>query len=225
MKNFILLFVCFFIGFMSQIQAQQSRNLRNFDSIDLRISAHVALTQNPNYSLSIDASQRLLRQIVTRVVNRTLIIDMPGNYSNYNERIALSISAPQFKNLSISGSGNMKINRLQGNHLNINISGSGNFEASRATLASCFVAVSGSGNVDLVGTSNFIDVSLSGSGHVDADQMRTSDAKARISGSGNVSFYATHRLNAIIAGSGNVFYRGNPSINQNLQGSGAVRRM
>lgn len=224
--NRLLLGIVLMISTSLSLFAQSStRNLRGFDSIDLRMSADVILTQDARYSVRIDAPQRNLRQIQTTVRNQTLIIDARGNISTYNEPIRIYVSAPHFNNINLSSSGNIKLDALRENHLNLNLSGSGDIQLNQVQLRTAYLSISGSGNVDILGSASFFDISLSGSGNVEARDFRVDSGKIAIAGSGNVNIAAHRNLNVTIAGSGNVGYTGNPRIQQSIHGSGEVRRL
>jgi Putative auto-transporter adhesin, head GIN domain len=203
----------------------QNRSVRNFDAIDVRMAVDVILTQSPDYSLRLEVPQRFQRQIITRVSNGTLVIDARGRITSYNEPMRIYVSAPTFKSISLSGSGNIKLDRLNDNHLNLNVSGSGNVDMNSVRLRTIYMALSGSGNVDISGTTSFMDIALSGSGNIEARDFNAESVKASIAGSGNIVTHAVRTLNATVAGSGSIQYRGNPRITQNIVGSGNLRRL
>ncbi len=109
--------------------------------------------------------------------------------------------------MDISGSGNIKMDKLKTSYLDVNISGSGNAAIENGEADEEILRISGSGDLNFP---NLI-----------ARKVMTTT-----SGSGDIRIHVTEELRSTISGSGSVYYKGQPSIlTSNISGSGKLRPM
>lgn len=206
----------------------ENRSFSAFTKVALNIPAIMQVTQEPGYKLSIDAQQNILDIIHTSVNGEELTIyfDWDKRLGSH-DKILVRVSAPLYRGLSISGTGDINANsQLQTNALKLNISGSGSIMIADARVDGTIESViSGSGNIQVnTGTANTGNFSISGSGSINMLGFTVTNAAAHISGSGNVKVAVTDVLDAHISGSGSVYYNGNPTVNAHVSGSGKVKK-
>jgi hypothetical protein len=210
----------------------EERKLPTFTEISLRIPGKLFITQGDVQKVTIDAKSSTLKDIITEVNDRALVIRFPAK--NYIWRsfdpgsITIHVTIPEITGLTVSGSGDIigegTINSLI---MDAIISGSGNISLSDLKVDRIKTVISGSGNIILKGTkvaSEFTGT-ISGSGNIKAQYLEAQEVKSTISGSGNCSISSNGHCNVRIAGSGSFFYRGNPSIDSTIAGSGNVKEI
>jgi Putative auto-transporter adhesin, head GIN domain len=204
----------------------ETRDAKNFKGFKSSISADITLKQTSgSYSVKIEGQKNILALLKTEVVDGMLKIGFEKGYSiNHKEPLNITIEAPSFEYLGLSGSGNVKVNgSLSGDKMTMSLSGSGDFYLDELKYSELSVGISGSGNVKMSGTAESVDLSISGSGNLKANDLKAQKARCRISGSGNLSLNVTKELDATISGSGDIRYSGNPpSVRTKVSGSGDI---
>lgn len=233
MKNKILLLSIVIFGFLYSSSARaedQNRDVPSFSKIALRIGALVHVEIGEKQSIEIVAKPSTLEDIITEVKNRTLHIKFPNNYAIKRidpGKIEIFITVPEIDALTVSGSGDILVEKLKTRILDLTVSGSGDINIDKLSVERVSTAISGSGgiNIDSGGVADEFSASISGSGNVKAGGFEAKDVTVKISGSGNCSVTSNGSVKARIAGSGNVYYGGNPSIDSSVAGSGKVRKM
>jgi len=224
-----ILFTFILIGI--QVRAEeQTRKVDKFTSISLRISANVQLEQGENQNLKIVAKSSTLEEILTEVKDGELIIRFPNKNYFWNDfnpgEITIYITTAEINRLGVSGSGDIIAeDEIKAKSLDLSVSGSGNIKLMELSAEQVKTTISGSGNIYLAGKTAAEDLSaaISGSGNLKALDFNADDVNVKVSGSGNVSIEANKNLNVRVSGSGNVNYKGDPMIDSAISGSGKVK--
>jgi hypothetical protein len=214
-----------------RVQAdEQTRKVDSFNEISLRISATVHLEQGEKQDLKIVAKSSTLEEIITEVKDGKLIIRFPNKdflWKTFQPgEINIYVTTPEIKGLSITGSGNIVTeNGIKTKTLDLTLSGSGNIKLSELSAERVKSIISGSGDVVVAGKTSAQDLSvtISGSGNFKGLDYSAEDVSIKISGSGNVGIEAKNNLYIRLFGSGNVTYKGKPLIDQSITGSGKVK--
>lgn len=203
---------------------KETRNVSGFDAVSNTVSADVELHVGSTFHMEIEGQANILSLLETTVSGKTLNIQFKKNTNvSYNTPLKISITAPAYEGIELSGSGNITADELSGNNLKLDLSGSGNIIIKSAKYASVAAGLSGSGDITIKGgSSDSVKFEIDGSGNVEALNLSAKDAICEISGSGDIYCTATSSLKANIDGSGNVEYKGSPSVKSNISGSGDV---
>jgi hypothetical protein len=251
-------------------QTKETRNVGTFTKISFRVPGKLYLRQGSPQKVEIQGKKSILDEIETDVDGSKLVIEKEGKWMDWNwgagdevtvwitvkDIEALSVSGSgdligetkiiaNNLDLSVSGSGNLKVEAEASGDLEADVSGSGDLEVtgkcrnydsdvsgSGKVIMAMNVAedadfgISGSGKIEASGRANTVKTSISGSGKVLAANLETNSCNIRISGSGDVQINVKNEIDAVISGSGSVSYRGNPSkVNSHSSGSGSLRKM
>jgi len=185
----------------------QSRAVEDFQSIEMRGAAELIVKVGPAASLNLDASDRTLKHVETRVSGNTLVIDLGKTRGWFSEHgsLKVTVTTPALKSLESNGAGDIKITGLNGGDQELRLAGAHNVEAE--------------GRLDK------LTVVLSGAGNVDYHKVIAVDAKVTVNGAGNVEVQATQSLRAEVNGVGAVRYSGDPAkVESELHGLGAITR-
>ncbi|SMB85082.1 conserved hypothetical protein [Hymenobacter roseosalivarius DSM 11622] len=212
---------------------REVRNVPAFTQLNLTGSLTIVLRQGSAQKVEVDAAPEDLSHIETIVTNGKLRVgtkqEKKGaglSWSSYNFKgpVTVYVTMPTIEALGVSGSGSLSAaDPIKSDDLQLSVSGSGRMKLSRVQANRLKSSVSGSGVIAMSGTSPRHEVSISGSGQVDAPNMRSETSRVSISGSGNCRIEVTKTLDASLAGSGNVYVTGKPQINASTAGSGRVR--
>ncbi len=199
----------------------KSKQNDNFHSIDLKANGNVIISQGAQYYVELKADDNLINNVIFSVSSNTLAIDSDRDICP--TKLEVNITAPDFKSLSISGSGNItNETALQLQDLELSISGSGNINLDSLAAGSLSTTISGSGDIKPKGLGDSADILISGSGNFSGTDFQVKVATATISGSGNIQVNASDTLTVNITGSGSVFYKGSPVLITTISGSGSV---
>lgn len=176
----------------------------HFTGIELSIAADVVLIPGATQKVVIEAQKNILDNISTEVRKENWQIKYKQSVrKSLNTKIY--ITTPYFKDLFISGSGDIVTQSAFNNNLN-----------------DVHISISGSGDVTLEGQAQEVKVSIAGSGDVDLDKFVVGDAFIDIAGSGDCRVDSRNYLKVNIAGSGDVQYKSNPNVKSSIVGSGTV---
>lgn len=205
----------------------ETRNVESFTKISMSTQADVYIQQGSTYSVQVEASSNLQEIITTTVKSNTLDIDLKmGKCLKGNPTIKVYVTAPSIEALNLSGSGNIyAYHQITSSSMDLTISGSGNMRLDSLSTQTITAKISGSGNIDLKGkdTSENLSATISGSGNVNTLELAVNKATVNISGSGNCKLLVKQNLKATISGSGDVLYSGSPIVESSVSGSGSVR--
>lgn len=204
----------------------ETKDLKNFDKIDLSIDADVFYTQDSVYKVEISAQQNILAVLKAEVHNGTLSFDYRRNVWKHNE-VKITVHSPDLTELQISGSGDVNLqSALKTGKMKVSVSGSGDVYFPALNADQLEASISGSGDVKVAGGTVVNEkITISGSGNIDAETLQASSAVVKVSGTGKVTVNATEKLDVTISGSGDVYYKGNPALKTSVSGSGRLIRL
>ena len=201
----------------------ETRQVSNFDSIDLSGVGEVIITQGGSESLSIETDDNVMKHLKIVVENGTLKLGFEEGFQSITPtRLVFSVGVDDLTGLTISGSGDIEAEALETDLLDVTVSGSGDVRIAALTTGEVRTEISGSGEVSLAGEASAQDVTISGSGKYLAGDLCSESVKMDVSGSGDVTVCAIETLDTNISGSGSVSYYGKPSINSSGGGSGTI---
>lgn len=206
----------------------ESRSVSAFQTISLSMSATVYYTQDDTYRLTISGQENVINEIITRVEGNTLVIRVKnGVILGSHEPVRVYVSAPDARNMTVSGSGDVYVEGNWDNEsVSMNISGSGNIHIDSLYASELTATISGSGDIRANG--GIVDreeLRISGSGEMELRNVVAEKVYSTTSGSGDMYVMAGSYLEVTISGSGNMWYRGNPAIETHISGSGNLRKL
>lgn len=197
-------------------------NLRDFDGIELKISADVYIRQGAEQEVIIEGQRNIIDEIERDVDDGIWEIETDRCIRYDSDDLRIYITVPDITLLRISGSGDIiSENTLVVDDIELAISGSGTIDAA-LDADDINAKVSGSGDILLEGKGDVLTYNVSGSGDLRAFNLQLRAANITISGSGDADVRVSDELDVRISGSGDVSYKGNPQIDTRISGSGRV---
>jgi hypothetical protein len=204
----------------------ETRQVSNFDKIELSGSGEVIITQSGNESLSIETDDNVLEYVNVEVDGGTLKLGLKsGARSVSPSHLTFIVGVDDLNSLSVSGSGDIESDGLETSSLEVEVSGSGLVQIANLGSDDVKIDISGSGEINMAGDVAGQDVAISGSGKYLAGDLSSKSANVSISGSGDVTVWATESLDADISGSGSIGYYGRPAIDLSGGGSGKINSL
>jgi len=210
--------------------ASETREPGAFDGVAMSGDFKIVIRQSSSNKVEIKTDKNILPLIETRISDsgkgRTLEIGVKRGYNiSPSNTPQLVVEMPQLRQVSIAGSGDIKVEPMKTGAVEMSISGSGDLKFDSLQSERLGVSVSGSGDVSGTGKTGELKVSVAGSGDVKLRDMPADDVKVSIAGSGDVVVNAAKKLHVSVAGAGDVSYVGSPEISTSIAGSGKVKKL
>ena len=192
-------------------QAEEFRQLTDFERIELLGSLDVKYTQADSFSVRVDAPVDVLKKVETRVIGNKLVVNMKGSdkFINFgvsrSDNVTVYVTSPDFLGIELKGSGDFECkNLLDTDNLDISLKGSGdiNFD-------------------DII--CDQVNVSLVGSGDVGIKNVKTIRSNIELVGSGDIKmkFDDSGVVESRLVGSGDITLKGKvKNLKNNVRGSG-----
>jgi hypothetical protein len=221
-----------------QVHAQEdagatvSRNYQvgNFQQIEVAGPYDVEVRTGSNASVTARGSEKLLGRTIVEVKGDKLVIHPEQQkgwfrmgWSNHG-KARFTVTVPQLSGATIAGSGDIRVDKVQGNNFEGVVAGSGTLNVGSLEVQTVKLAIAGSGDIKGgAGKAQSAEYEIAGSGDVDAGAIQTQQAKVSIAGSGSVRAHATGTADVSIMGSGDVDVAGGAKCSVSKAGSGSVR--
>lgn len=204
---------------------QRSFDLAGFDSVSLAGPHDVIVRVGGAHSVRAEGGSAVLDRLEMKVDGSNLEIGTKrGNWSFRNApKTTIFVTMPAIRAAAIAGSGDMRIDRAEGQDFSAAIGGSGDIEVAALRVQEGNFSIAGSGNIRASGSAGRSKVSIAGSGDVDVSGVEARSADVSIVGSGNVRARAMEKADVSIMGSGDVDISGPAKCSVNKMGSGGVR--
>ena len=208
-------------------QGARSFQVGAFTGVSLAGPHDVIVSVGGAPSVRAQGDAEVLERLDIRVENGTLSIGSrhSSSFGFRRERgsATIHVTVPSLSAASIGGSGDLLIDRVEGQQFNGSIGGSGNLQVRQLRVGQVQFAVAGSGNIQASGTAERTSLSVAGSGDIDLSAVEARTAAISIVGSGDVRSRVTGTAEVSVMGSGDVEVSGPARCSVNRMGSGDVR--
>lgn len=214
-KSLLLLLLTLPVAFASLAQSKvtQTREVANFNSVELRMPATVYVSQGDHYSVTVTATQEWLDRIYTEVDGKDLAIGIEDNsrskdYWKANTDVIVNITMQLVSGLQVVGSGAIKSeNSILTDQLTLDVRGSGSISVNEFKSGKASQSVYGSGVISVNnGVAESISQEVQGSGAIRSKSLNGTMISILLGGSGEVKIeeVKAQRLDASAEGSGNI---------------------
>ena len=207
----------------------ETRSLADFQAVALNGSMNLVVRQGAAQNVQVSADDNLLPLLETVVESTaqgaTLVVRWKkGQSLSTRMNVMVTVVLPKLSALSVSGSGDIRVEPFNTPALKLLLSGSGDARFERLNTADFGIRISGSGDVAANGSATKLSISIAGSGDVQLADLKADDVTVSIAGSGDAAVNANKTLEVGIAGSGDVTYSGNAAVKSKVAGSGSVSK-
>ena len=199
-----------------------------FDQIEVAGHYEVRVTTGSAPSVRASGPDKAIDKMVVEVEGNTLKIH-PRKKRGFNlgwsrdHKVTLEVTVPALRGAEINGSGDVRVDKVSGDHFEGGIAGSGALALGQVQVASLSLGIAGSGEAKLgQGKAGRVDYEIAGSGDIDGGGLAAERARVSIAGSGHVVANASAMADIDIAGSGDVRVTGGAKCNVSKAGSGNV---
>ena len=133
------------------------------------------------------------------------------------------VTLPRLAAAATRGSGDIAIDRVEGDAFQGSASGSGDLRIAAVSVRSLGLSVTGSGTIGAAGLAGTGALSVAGSGDIAAPDLRISTATVSVTGSGDVRAKVVGTASLQLAGSGDITLTGGARCTIAKAGSGEAR--
>jgi hypothetical protein len=198
-----------------------------FQRIEVAGPYQVQVSTGGTPSVSANGPRTAIDHLVVEVVGDKLLIHPDDHHfklSGWNGRVIVNVSAPAIVGASLTGSGDVRVDKVGGQSFEGRVGGSGNLRVDSVKVQSLNLSIGGSGDVGIgSGQAQDANYAVTGSGGIDAHEVRSNTANVAVTGSGGVRGQATASANINMLGSGDVTLTGGGRCTVSKVGSGNVR--
>jgi hypothetical protein len=205
----------------------QTREVGNFDTINVEYPAKILIIQGDTESVEIEADDDLLPELQTQVKNHTLEIfykKTGDKHINPTQPVMITVIVKDLAEVDFTSAGELTIKGLKTDKLEVALSGAGNLKLNDIDAKNLVVNLSGAGSMDAFGTTDDLDVNISGFGGFNGAELHVKTANVTISGAGSATVWVDDELNAEISGAGSVNYYGSAKVTKQINGIGGVNQ-
>jgi len=216
---------------------KEVRPIDSFKKIGFKDYGTLILTQGEQESLTVEADEELLPELITEVRDNKLVLGLNDDWINRIGKIISSVfnrkehqityylTCVNLESISISGNCKLVCDSLETGNLGLHVSGYGETSFAHLSCDSLSVHISGRGEFEGHGRADDQKIHISGSGEYKAEDLASKKTKIAISGQGNASIRAEENLDITISGLGQVNYHGHPKLRQVISGVGKSQRL
>lgn len=198
-----------------------------FDRIASSGPQEVTIALGEEFSVRSEGSPQALSLLEATVENGRLTIRPKSGFNWGNWRRLASakffVTLPELREITIAGSGILRIDRIEGESFAGTVGGSGEIVIGEMKVEEASLTVNGSGTLTAAGTANRARLSLAGSGDIRARRLHSETASVSVFGSGDAALTVSDDAQVSITGSGDVDISGPGRCSVTRVGSGDVR--
>lgn len=208
--------------------ARRDFQVGEFRSVSLTGSPDVVVTVGGAPSVRAEGDSRLVERLDIRVENGDLKIGYREGSSwsfgwSRDRHATVHVTVPALEAAALTGSGDIRIDRVQAERFSAALTGSGDIEIGQIRAREAAFALSGSGSIRAAGAAQSSDIDLAGSGDIDLGRLEIADAAVSLAGSGDVTARAMRTARVSLMGSGDVTITGPARCQIEKRGPGDVR--
>jgi hypothetical protein len=209
--------------------ATVSRNYQvgNFQQIEVVGPYDVEVRTGGNPGVSALGPERQLERAEVTVEGNKLVIRTQhhGGFFNFDfsshRNLHFVVTVPQLTAANLTGSGDLKVDKVQGQSFDGSVTGSGDLSVASLEVQALTLSITGSGDVKAgAGKAQSAEYRISGSGDLDAGAIDSPQIKASIAGSGDLKAHGSGTASVDIMGSGDVYISGGAKCTVDKAGSG-----
>ncbi|HEY0011505.1 MAG TPA: head GIN domain-containing protein [Allosphingosinicella sp.] len=208
--------------------ARRDFQVGQFQSLSLTGPSDVVVVVGGAPSVRAEGDAEMIERLEIAVVNGDLQIGFKDGSSfrsvfRSDRGVTVHVTVPSLAAANLTGSGDVRIDRVQGERFAGNLSGSGDIEIGQLRVGEAAFNLAGSGSIRAAGAAQRAALSLAGSGDMDLSRLESRNLAVSLMGSGDVNARATETAQVSLMGPGDVTVAGPARCRIEHRGPGNVR--
>lgn len=206
---------------------EESRDLAEFDAVDLRGEGLVELGAGADAMIEIETDDNLVPLIDTDVVDGTLVISTrEDTVIDPTDDVVYRLGCPLLSTVTLTGAGTIDLATCTTDSvLELVLLGAGTVAAPVVEAEELRADLLGAGTIRALGSVEVLDVSLLGAGEFDGGDLRATRANVAAPGAGSATVWVTDELDVSVPGVATVRYYGDPELTSSVVGVGNVESL
>ena len=176
----------------------------DFTGVESTGSDNVEITVGPRFAVRAEGDPAQLDKLRITRDGATLKVGREGFSFGSTRPIKIFVTMPRITDARTSGSGDIAIDRVDGDRFGGAIGGSGDLSIRSARVATLDLSITGSGDMAVAGQARSMKLDVSGSGDVDAQHLQVGEASVEVAGSGDVTADVRGPATVSLSGSGDI---------------------
>lgn len=209
--------------------ATESREVGDFNAVQLDGAGRLVIIQGESTSLTVEAEDNLIDNLKASVESNTLKLGYQDNCWQKTllptEAILYTLTVTDLNAITFNGAGDLEMENLHTDSLAITINGAAQVSLKNLTADSLKVRINGTGTVNIGGEVVSQDIGIDGAGTVQNGNLKTSQTTVVANGLGIATVWVTDTLNLTFNGGGTLNYYGEPAIIQNINGAANINAL
>lgn len=215
-------------GAIGEAVAARNVGVGSFNRV--RITGPVAVTftvGSPRAVVSGDP--RMVERVELRAEGTTLTVRIGGGVWGAGARaapggpVAVALSAPSLSSASVFAGGRLEAGRMRGQRIDLSVSGSGEIRVADAAADQLRAAITGTGAIAVAGRAGKASLLTNGAGRIDAEKLLADELTVTLEGPGETRAAARYAAQVRNTGLGSVTVAGEAKCTVSAPGGGTVR--
>ncbi|WP_010161420.1 head GIN domain-containing protein [Sphingomonas sp. PAMC 26617] len=183
--------------------------ISDFSAVSLRGSDDVDVRVGTGFSVRAEGPRTELDKLEIVRDGDTLKIGRKKNLAGFGwgggrRGVKVFVTMPRITGAQVAGSGDLAIDRVDGQRFGGEAAGSGNLSIGALSVPEARLSVAGSGDIDAKGRVERLTIDVAGSGSVAAGGVKARTATVSVAGSGDVRADVAGPARVSLVGSGDV---------------------
>lgn len=200
--------------------------LKGFSAIEVAGPDTVVVTQG-DFAVRVEGDPKAVERLEIGVSGDRLKIGrkrrMGISWNNDDKGATIRVSLPALAAVSLTGSGDVSVDKAAGDALDLSLTGSGDMSIAAIAVRRLKADITGSGGIRAGGSADTAKLSATGSGDFEGEGLKLGSADVSVLGSGNIGFASDGAVDIDLMGSGDVTVKGRAQCKKSVMGSGEVR--
>ena len=203
--------------------ARTIADLKDFNAVIATGPDDIVITHGDGFAVTAEGDTETLERLKFRVAEGTLHVERDsrkGWSMGRGDSAKILISLPALHRVTLTGPGDMRIDKLDGKDVEAKVTGPGDLTIDALAAETARFSLTGPGDISVVGSATSANLSATGSGNIRASKLTTQRAALKLIGSGDIAVHATQGAEISITGSGNARVRGTTACKVTTIGPG-----
>ena len=179
------------------------------------------VTVGDTLDISVEGDDEVLEDLRFKRKGDSLAIGRESSWGDSRGKAIIRVTMPAPRSVALAGSGDIDSETLASD-AEVSIAGSGKVKIGEVAADELDISIAGSGSLSASGSATELEISIAGSGDIDFAGLKADKVDISIAGSGDIELASDGVVEASIAGSGDVTVTGSATCKSSAMGSGTV---
>jgi len=201
----------------------EDRDVPAFHSVQIAAGIHGTVEIGPRRPVHLEADEKLLRLVETRVENGTLKVGfLPHTSWSGDSEVTVAIQTPELRSLGASGGSVVRATFTRGAETGIQASGGSEIRARGVDAQDLSIQGSGGAQLDVQGRADTLDLQMSGGTQLHGRDLAVRDVSVQASGGSQGEFRASGRIRGQLSGGSELHVSGGAKAKVATSGGSAI---